>query len=109
MLLSVQVKPDAESDTEYVMVSWADEIETATHAAPFSTVPLATTRPDEYTWTDVGPHYGIISIATASGHSVSFDGGLGCCLCKKRYTSTFFSGAAFPYQPTELTPSRYDR
>ncbi|CAM9555318.1 unnamed protein product [Ectocarpus sp. 4 AP-2014] len=74
MLLSVQVKPDAGSDTEYVMVSWADEIETATHAAPFSTVPLATTRPDEYTWTDIGPHHGSISIATASGHSVSFDG-----------------------------------
>ncbi|CAM9610312.1 unnamed protein product [Ectocarpus sp. 6 AP-2014] len=74
MLLSVQVQPYAESDTEYVMVSWADEIETATHAAPFSTLPLATTRPDEYTWTDVGPHSGIISIATASGHSVSFDG-----------------------------------
>ncbi|CAM9363361.1 unnamed protein product [Ectocarpus sp. 4 AP-2014] len=73
VILSVLVTPeDSDSGMEYVMTSWEDVIQTATSDAPYSTLP---TSPNlaEYTWTDVGS-YGMISIATASGHYVGFDG-----------------------------------
>lgn len=66
---------DSDSEMEYVMTSWEDSIQTATSDEPYSTMPT-TFSLDEYLWTDVGT-YGMISIATASGHYVGFDGGLG--------------------------------
>ncbi|CAM9514057.1 unnamed protein product [Ectocarpus fasciculatus] len=54
------------------MTSWEDDIQTATFGEPYSTMPESFSW-EEYMWTDVGT-YGMISIATASGHYVGFDG-----------------------------------
>ncbi|CAM9609958.1 unnamed protein product [Ectocarpus sp. 6 AP-2014] len=73
VILSVLVTPeDSDSEMEYVMTSWEDDIQTATSDEPYSTFPTSLNLA-EYTWTDVGS-YGMISIATASGHYVGFDG-----------------------------------
>ncbi|CAM9182281.1 unnamed protein product [Ectocarpus sp. 8 AP-2014] len=73
VILSVLVTPeDSDSEMEYVMTSWEDVIQTATSDEPYSTFPTSFNLA-EYTWTDVGS-YGMISIATASGHYVGFDG-----------------------------------